>query len=106
MNWPTCWISARARIRKPPYVACLYEQGTAKILAKIEEEAGELVEAAREGNNEHIIHEAADLWFHTLVLLCALGIRPDEVLSELGRRFGTSGHEEKAGRENNRPTSG
>ena len=81
------------------YVASLYAQGRGGILEKIEEESWELVEAATAGEAKAVIHETADLWFHTLVLLSHLNIHPAEVLSELEQRFGTSGHAEKANRE-------
>ena len=81
------------------YVASLYAKGRAGILEKIEEESWELVEAATGGEPGEVIHETADLWFHTLVLLSHLNVHPAEVFSELEKRFGTSGHEEKAGRE-------
>ena len=80
------------------YVASLHAQGTEKILEKIEEEAGELIEAARTGSAPDITHETADLWFHSLVLLASLDIPPTQVLAELERRFGVSGHAEKASR--------
>ncbi len=44
-----------------------------------------------------IIYETADLWFHSLVLLAHQGLKPQDVLDELDRRFGLSGLEEKAG---------
>lgn len=81
------------------YVAGLYAKGLDAILKKIGEEATETVLAAKEGAAEKIIHETADLWFHTLVLLAHQGLRPEQVLDELGRRFGVSGVEEKAGRD-------
>lgn len=81
------------------YVAALYAKGRAGILEKIEEESWELVEAATAGESREVIHETADLWFHTLVLLSHLNVHPAEVLSEMERRFGVSGHDEKAGRE-------
>ncbi len=81
------------------YVASLYAKGSAGILEKIEEESGELVDAAKTGKADSVIHETADLWFHSLVLLSYMEIHPAEVFSELERRFGVSGHEEKAGRE-------
>jgi phosphoribosyl-ATP pyrophosphohydrolase len=40
----------------------------------------------------------ADLWFHCLVLLARHGLGPDDVLAELARREGMSGHAEKAAR--------
>jgi len=80
------------------YVAGLYAKGTDAILKKIGEEATETVMAAKEGDAGKIIYETADLWFHTMVLLVQQGIAPQQVLDELGRRFGVSGLEEKASR--------
>jgi phosphoribosyl-ATP pyrophosphohydrolase len=80
------------------YVAKLYSKGLDSILKKIGEEATETVMAAKDGNADQIIYETADLWFHTMVLLAQQGLRPDDVLNELDRRFGLSGLEEKASR--------
>ena len=80
------------------YVAGLYAKGLDAILKKIGEEATETVLAAKDGAAEKIIHETADLWFHTLVLLAHQGLRPEQVLDELARRFGVSGVDEKASR--------
>ena len=80
------------------YVAGLYAKGLDAVLKKIGEEATETVLAAKEGVPEKIIHETADLWFHTLVMLAHQGLRPEQVLEELARRFGVSGVEEKAAR--------
>jgi len=80
------------------YVASLYNQGTLKILEKISEESGEVIKAVKEEGMEEIIHEVADLWFHLLVLLRHKNISIEEVELELAKRFGISGHEEKASR--------
>ncbi len=80
------------------YVAKLYARGTDAILKKIGEEATETVMAAKDGQNEKIIYEVADLWFHTLVLLSHRGLSAQDVLDELVRREGVSGIEEKASR--------
>ena len=80
------------------YVASLYAKGLDEILKKIGEEATEVVIAAKSGEKTAIIHETADLWFHTLVMLAQQGLSPDDILSELDRRFGLSGLEEKAKR--------
>lgn len=80
------------------YVAGLYAKGLDAILKKIGEEAAETLLAAKGGDREQLVHEVADLWFHTLVLLAAQGLKPDDILNELARRFGTSGLTEKAGR--------
>lgn len=83
------------------YVAGLYSKGLDAILKKIGEEATETVMAAKDGEKEKIIYETADLWFHTLVLLAHENLGPDDVLQELGRRFGVSGLDEKASRDSN-----
>ena len=81
------------------YVASLYDKGLDAILKKIGEEATETVMAAKDGVDDKLVYEIADLWFHTLVLLAHRGLKPDDVLEELARRFGVSGHEEKSSRE-------
>ncbi|MEJ2509349.1 MAG: phosphoribosyl-ATP diphosphatase [Gammaproteobacteria bacterium] len=80
------------------YVAGLYAKGLDAILKKIGEEATETVMAAKDGDREQIVYETADLWFHSLILLAHEGLAPEDVLEELGRRFGVSGLREKAGR--------
>ena len=80
------------------YVASLYNQGTDKILDKISEESAEVIKAAKDESKDKIIHEVADLWFHTLVLLRHKNISIKKIETELIRRFGVSGHAEKASR--------
>ncbi len=80
------------------YVAKLYAGGLNAILKKIGEEATETVMAAKDADREQIIYETADLWFHTLVMLAHQGLGPGDILTELARRFGLSGLEEKANR--------
>lgn len=80
------------------YVAGLYKKGLDAILKKIGEEATETVMAAKDGDNDKIVYETADLWFHCMVLLAHRGLQPAAVLAELERRFGLSGLEEKARR--------
>jgi phosphoribosyl-ATP pyrophosphohydrolase len=80
------------------YVASLYAKGTDAILKKVGEESSEVIIAAKAGDKEALIHETADLWFHTLVLLAHAGLSPGDILAELQRRFGQSGLEEKARR--------
>jgi len=79
------------------YVASLYAKPD-KMLEKIGEEATETIIAAKNGDREQIIHETADLWFHTMVMLAQKELSPDDILAELARRFGVSGHDEKASR--------
>ena len=80
------------------YVAALFAKGDDAILKKIGEEATETVLAAKDGDPDRITAEVADLWFHCAVLLARHGLTPADVLAELARREGTSGHAEKAAR--------
>ncbi|MGC9516546.1 MAG: phosphoribosyl-ATP diphosphatase [Methanomicrobiales archaeon] len=55
-----------------------------KILEKIGEEAAELIIASK--NDENIVYEAADLIFHTLLLLVYKDIELDQLLLEFQER--------------------
>ena len=79
------------------YVSSLYSKGNQHICDKIIEEAGELVDAS-EGSKDQVVHEAADLLFHVLVLLASLDIKYATILDELTKRFGISGIDEKNNR--------
>ncbi|MDX8409239.1 MAG: phosphoribosyl-ATP diphosphatase [Mariprofundales bacterium] len=81
------------------YVASLYAKPD-KMLEKIGEEAVETIIAAKNSDREQIIYETADLWFHSLVMLAHHDLGADDVLQELARRFGLSGHDEKRRRGN------
>ena len=65
-------------------------------LKKLGEEATETVMAAKDGVPEKIVHEVADLWFHSMIALAHFGLAPADVLAELLRREGLSGLEEFA----------
>ncbi|WP_190600655.1 phosphoribosyl-ATP diphosphatase [Candidatus Vesicomyidisocius sp. SY067_SCS001] len=82
------------------YVASLYNKGIYEILKKISEESDEVIMATKDGSNDKIIYEIADLWFHTLVLLRFKQIKVEKITNELSRRFGLSGLKEKANRNN------
>ena len=88
----------KAHPSESSYTASLMGKGIDKILKKIGEEATEVVIAGKGGKREEIVYETADLIFHNLVLLGFYDIDPEEVYSELRRRFGLSGIEEKASR--------
>ena len=80
------------------YVAKLYSKGMNAILKKVGEEAAETIIAAKDGSQEDLIYETADLWFHTMVMLAQAGLSAEDVLNELARREGLSGLIEKASR--------
>jgi len=87
------------------YVASLFAKGLNKILEKVGEEATETILAAKDfqgtkRTKDQLVHETADLWFHTLVMLSYLDLQPEQVLEELEKRFNISGIAEKASRQN------
>ena len=73
------------------YTTKLFEGGHDKILKKVAEEAGEVLIAAKGGKKEEIVYEAADLFFHTLMVLGYHDISLQDIYQELGKRFGKSG---------------
>ncbi|MGI8980433.1 MAG: phosphoribosyl-ATP diphosphatase [Pirellulaceae bacterium] len=92
------------RRANPPaksYTTSLFQGGVEKIGGKIVEEAAEVVEAAGEPGDQgrtHFIYESADLLYHLFVMLGYKGVALAEVETELARRFGMSGLDEKAAR--------
>lgn len=81
------------------YTASLYAKGDNTICKKIAEEAAELTFALKDNQKEEIIYECSDLIYHILVGLSYKNISPDLIFSELKRRFGISGIDEKNSRE-------
>ncbi len=77
------------RQQDPPegsYTAKLLQEGVGRVAQKVIEEAGEAALAAAQGNNEELPKEVADLLYHTLVLLAASGVSPNDVWEELRER--------------------
>lgn len=73
------------------YTAHLYAQGRDQILQKVGEEAVEVVIAGKNGDDQALVAEVADLFYHVLVMLAERHIDPQRVYSELGQRFGLGG---------------
>jgi len=80
------------------YTKALLDGGPTKIDAKIREEAAELGRAMIDESDERVAAEAGDLTYHMLVGLVLREVSLRDVLAELSRRFGRSGHEEKNSR--------
>ena len=79
----------RERKAKRPtgsYTAALFTDGRSAILRKLGEEAVEVILAGAQESDEALIHEVADLWFHSLVLLEERGLDSAAVLGELAAR--------------------
>ena len=80
------------------YTSKLLAGGISACGAKVTEEASELVESAGQESSDRVVSEAADLIYHTLVLLAARDVAFRHVEDELARRFGVSGIDEKSSR--------
>lgn len=95
-------IETRKRERPADsYTTLLLDSGTQRIASKVREEAEELIEAATDmtcSSPKFVIHEAADLIYHMLVLLADCGVSFNQVEAELEDRFGISGLAAKTSR--------
>ena len=60
--------------------------------------AAELGQALIGESDAHVVSEAGDVIYHLLVGLVLRKVSLRDLLSELSRRFGRSGHDEKASR--------
>ncbi len=68
------------------YVAAQLSAGAGVNARKVGEEAVELVVAALSEDDQRVVEEAADLYFHSLLLLRSRGLDPAAVDDELRRR--------------------
>jgi phosphoribosyl-ATP pyrophosphohydrolase len=68
------------------YVSSLFNEGLDRIAQKVGEEAIETVIAAKNRSKKRLVSELADLWFHSIVLMCGKGISVDEIYCELEKR--------------------
>ena len=71
---------------KKSYTASLFNSGEDRILQKIGEEATEVIIAAKGQGDQRIIEEISDLFYHTLVLLSAKGLKLSDIEDELRKR--------------------
>ncbi|WP_424928293.1 phosphoribosyl-ATP diphosphatase [Amaricoccus tamworthensis] len=80
------------------HTAAMLARGPAKCAEKFGEEAVEAIVSAAQGDREGLVSEAADVLYHLQVMLKSGNVSWGDVLSELERREGRSGIEEKASR--------
>jgi phosphoribosyl-ATP pyrophosphohydrolase/phosphoribosyl-AMP cyclohydrolase len=98
---PRLWSELVARAESSAersYTRKLLDGGPEAIGAKLREEADELARAVQGESHERVVSEAADVLYHLLVGLLSRGATLAEVESELARRSGTSGLDEKRSR--------
>lgn len=68
------------------YTTRLFREGVDRIAQKVIEEAGEAAIAGVKGDGQQLVRELADLLYHSLVLLSAAGVKPEDVWQELRQR--------------------
>lgn len=68
------------------YTASLFQAGLDAILQKVGEESVELILAGKGQSDQRVIEEAADLAYHSLVLLAQRGIPLEAIEEELEKR--------------------
>ncbi len=76
----------KAQPQHGSYTCYLFEKGLDKILKKCAEECGEVIIAAKNGDNSQTAEELCDLTYHLLVLMAQQGIGPEQVGAILEQR--------------------
>lgn len=80
-------IERRKTMKSPnSYTCSLLEDGLAKICEKVEEEAAEVLKAAKSETKRRLIEESVDLLYHTFVLLVCKRISWDDLRKEVLKR--------------------
>jgi len=74
--------------KKGSYTDYLFTEGLDKILKKVGEESTEVVVAAKNPDDDALVYETADLFYHVLVLLVQRGVSFDQIKAELAKREG------------------
>jgi phosphoribosyl-ATP pyrophosphohydrolase len=95
------WATIEARRGASPdnsYTAKLLAAGPEGVARKLGEESLEAIIEAVKGDKSALTRESADVLYHLLVLWAAAGLSPGDVATELTRREGVSGIEEKLSR--------
>ena len=77
------------------YTNYLLEQGVDKICKKVGEEASETIIAAKNNNQEELIGEISDLFYHVLVLMYQQGIQVEDIEEKLRERHQISGNKKE-----------
>ncbi|MET0343370.1 MAG: bifunctional phosphoribosyl-AMP cyclohydrolase/phosphoribosyl-ATP diphosphatase HisIE [Polyangiales bacterium] len=100
-TFPRLWAELEARRAQPAdqsYTRSLLDKGASKVAAKIREEGDELARAVEGETDARVVSESGDVVYHMLVGLLLRKLSLRDVQVEIARRFGISGHAEKAAR--------
>ena len=78
----------KATLPEDSYTASLFthEKGENAVLEKLGEEMTELILAAKDGDDDEIAHESADIVYHLLVLLSMHDMDVEDLRAELADR--------------------
>ena len=74
------------------YTTSLFKDGTNRMAQKAGEEALEAVIEAVSGNDDRLIYECSDMFYHLVVLLTSKGLRIEQVAAELAERHQPGWH--------------
>ena len=85
--------------KEKSYTSSLLEEKNF-LAKKIGEESIEVILEYLDDNKKQVIKESADLLYHLTVMWISVGLKPSDVWSELNKRKGTSGLDEKKSRVN------
>lgn len=79
-------LSRKKSLPKGSYTASLFQKGLNKICAKVKEESGEVIRAAKQESQKRLAEESVDLLYHLFVLLVFKKIAFSKFLSEMLKR--------------------
>ena len=79
-------LNRKSEMPQNSYTASLFSDGLDKICQKIEEEALEVIQAAKQETKQRLVEESSDLIYHLLVLLAEKGVNLSQVFGELEKR--------------------
>ena len=82
----------REEMPEGSYTTSLFKDGINKIAQKVGEEALETVIEAVNGQDDRLVYEASDMFYHLIVLLTEKGLRIERVAEELRDRHQPGWH--------------
>ncbi|MBU1992472.1 MAG: bifunctional phosphoribosyl-AMP cyclohydrolase/phosphoribosyl-ATP diphosphatase HisIE [Patescibacteria group bacterium] len=78
--------SRKKEMPENSYTTSLFQEGINKICAKVEEESGEVIKAAKEETKKKVIEEGVDVIYHLFVLLAEKKVEISELTKEIRKR--------------------
>lgn len=79
-------VTRKKELPNKSYTTSLFNEGLVKILEKVEEESGEVLQAAKKETRKRLVEESSDLLYHLFVLLAQKNISLNDIIHELKRR--------------------